>query len=124
LELSDSSEGKSETDNDSESERDSDDSTYGTTGKGLPEDIGAVDQDAAEAPEVAWAPATDAVPAAAAAAAATEHRTGTEDSVSEAGAQQQDDDAAQSVWLGRDLSHLMASGYRQWLHQVNTLFRL
>lgn len=118
LALSDSSEQKSETD--TESEVDNDGSTYGSmygsTGKGLPEDIGAVDQDAAEAPAVAWAPAADAEPAAAAAAAA--HHTGTGDSVSEAGAQQQDEEVAQSVWLGRDLSHLMASGYRQWLHQV------
>jgi Mrp family chromosome partitioning ATPase len=67
-------------------------------------DAGVVDQQAANAPEVAWASATAAVADDGAKAGG---------GVPEAG-----QDQPKSALLGRDLSYLLAPGYKKWLHQV------
>jgi hypothetical protein len=67
-------------------------------------DAGVVDQQAANAPEVAWASATAAVA----------------DDVAKAGGRSPEAVQGQPKysWLGRDMSHLLAPGYRKWLQQV------
>lgn len=62
-------------------------------------DGGVVDQQAASAPEVAWASAAVA---------------GAGDG---AGAGQ---GQPKPAWLGRDMSHLLTAGYKKWLHQVRS----
>lgn len=74
-------------------------------------DAGAVDQEAANAPEAAWATAAEAAGKGSAVAAGADTAMKGQEAVVHG-------QHVRSAWLGRDMSYLMAAGYKKWLHQV------